>query len=233
MNSVQERSARRRPGRTRNRQDVILHQPVTRGAANPVLLAIERSWARIARIPTRSRFYDLVLARAGLSLERSAYPILACLKDMGAVPMTELADAIGIDLSTLSRQVATLERRKLVVRASDPSDARVRTLKPTRSGSVALMKIANAHQLFIHEALAQWSTGDRKSLRVLLERLANDAERYFGDRTAQASSIPLPKSGAVKHKPAWGVSVARAESSPAVDRYLGAGDKAGGGRRQK
>jgi DNA-binding MarR family transcriptional regulator len=157
------------------------------GAPDPVLLAIERSWTRLARIPTRSRSYGLVLARAGLFLERSAYPILACLKDLGSVRMTELADAIGIDLSTLSRQVAVLERRKLVVRAVDPSDARVRTLRPTESGASALGKIAEAHQLFIGETLTEWTQSDREALCQLMERLATDAERYLEDQVAKTS----------------------------------------------
>jgi DNA-binding MarR family transcriptional regulator len=156
---------------------------------DPILLAIERAWTRLARIPTRSRSYGLVLAHVGLSLERSAYPILAYLRDLGSARMTDLADAIGIDLSTLSRQVAVLERRKLVVRVLDPEDARVRALRPTQKGAAALSMIASAHQLFIRETLAAWTKEDRATLAALMARLMIDAERYLEDQMRATSSV--------------------------------------------
>jgi DNA-binding MarR family transcriptional regulator len=103
--------------------------------------------------------------------------------------MTDLADAIGIDLSTLSRQVAVLERRKLVVRVLDPEDARVRALRPTQKGAAALSMIASAHQLFIRETLAAWTKEDRATLAALMARLMIDAERYLEDQMRATSSV--------------------------------------------
>lgn len=145
-------------------------------AADPVLSAIQRSWSRLSRISSLARLHGQILARIGLSIEQSAYPILTYLSSFGPSRMTDLADAIGIDLSTLSRQVAVLERRQLVIRTADPFDRRARILRPTESGKEILTKIADAHQKVLAETLSDWSLDDLVHLRILLERLVSDSE---------------------------------------------------------
>ena len=89
----------------------------------------------------------------------------------GAPPsQRQLAEHAGTDIAMTSTVLRVLERHKLIERRTDPSDARVRRLTPTRAGrelAVVAMKIVEAVD---HDFFAQ--AGDRARTMAVLQALA-------------------------------------------------------------
>src|SRR4051794_32042767 len=77
-------------------------------------------------------------------VDRAAYLTLARLSDLGTARMSELAALLGLDLSTVSRQVRALEELGLVGRTSDPEDRRAYLLEPTESGRAMVTEVTTS-----------------------------------------------------------------------------------------
>jgi DNA-binding MarR family transcriptional regulator len=86
------------------------------------------------RMATRlvARHYDRALAPAGLST--NSYSILVRLLELGPLPLGELAGALGMDRSTLSRELSPLESAGLIEASADTGDRRRRVLVVSDAG---------------------------------------------------------------------------------------------------
>jgi DNA-binding MarR family transcriptional regulator len=80
--------------------------------------------------------YEAAIGPGGL--RATQLPILVALGSVGEMALTALADAIGVDRTTLTRNLAVLEQRGLVTAATDDQDARVRLISITPAGRAAL-----------------------------------------------------------------------------------------------
>jgi DNA-binding MarR family transcriptional regulator len=123
-------------------------------------------WARL-------RSFDLIQARAGVDVDRSGIVILATLHRLGPLRLSDLAADIGLDRSTLSRQVAAVVRGGYVQKLDDVADARASLLTLTPRGHAARRKLAAAWQDIVVELLADWTPEDQAQLGGLLGRLAS------------------------------------------------------------
>lgn len=125
-----------------------------------------------------------VLARAleGLSrrsaihreLDRASYLIARTLASVGATSIGNLAAALGLDGTTVTRQVATMEAAGLVARKTAPDDGRVRLIELTARGGVKMREVQRAREERIAGLLAAWSAADRRTFAELLAKF-NDA----------------------------------------------------------
>jgi DNA-binding MarR family transcriptional regulator len=88
------------------------------------------------------------------------------------IRLSALATWQGVDRSTISTQVASLERRGLVERRVDPADARASLISVTRDGAKQAARQRSAAESFVEGIVGDWSTQDRMVLAELLERLA-------------------------------------------------------------
>jgi DNA-binding MarR family transcriptional regulator len=125
------------------------------------------------------------LGRVNRELQRRAVPEHppACLQALGLIGrgeanrVSDIADALRIDLSVASRQVAVLEASGWVTRASDPADGRARRLEATASGRAVLTdtlaRMADAYT----GVLEGWSEEELRSLHATLARLREDFAR--------------------------------------------------------
>ena len=78
-------------------------------------------------------------ARKGArTLDWSAYLLLDAIAAHNQLAVGSLAEHFQLDMSTVSRQVATLEADGFVARCPDPGDRRVCLLAITRSGATQL-----------------------------------------------------------------------------------------------
>jgi DNA-binding MarR family transcriptional regulator len=120
------------------------------------------------------RLHDLVSARGGLTLDRSAYPllnqILALQGAAGGGRLTDVAAGLGVAVPTVSRQVRQLEDLGLVVRTKDPIDGRAILLEVTEAGVDALQRMRVEWRKTVAEILEPWPQKDRELLGELLER---------------------------------------------------------------
>jgi DNA-binding MarR family transcriptional regulator len=144
--------------------------------------SIEDAVVRLVRAASSPRVQKAISRAVGSNIERSTYVLLRALDPGAALPVSVLAAGVGLDASTVSRQVAGLERGGLVVRASVPGDRRRSGVTLTEDGAALLHQIQTArHQLFA-EVLAGWPRGDLATLAPLLERLADDLLEHGADR---------------------------------------------------
>jgi DNA-binding MarR family transcriptional regulator len=86
---------------------------------------------------TVSRIYEEVMAPSGL--EGTQFSVLNALALMGGVPMRVLADRLGIDRTTLTRNLRPLERKGLIASVA-ADDQRVRLVELTARGRRVLDK---------------------------------------------------------------------------------------------
>lgn len=120
----------------------------------------------------------------GEQLELTAILLLKVLLHEGPLRPSALADALGVDASTVSRQVRHLEDRGLLERTADPDDRRASRLALSEEGRARLEEGAQCRRALVADLLESWSDEDRDRLKTLLTRLHTDLEHHHrGDRT--------------------------------------------------
>ncbi len=90
------------------------------------------------------------------------------------IRVADLAGECGLDASTASRHVRTLEDAGLLARVGDPEDRRAARLSLTPAGQDALELALRVRADLVARATAQWSAADRGLLSDLLNRLSDD-----------------------------------------------------------
>jgi DNA-binding MarR family transcriptional regulator len=88
--------------------------------------------------PARDEF---LIKAAGIPLDRALFPLLVSIERFGPIGVVELADRVGRDYTTVSRQVAKLESLGLVKRQASAADRRVREAVVSAKGK-AMTRLA-------------------------------------------------------------------------------------------
>ena len=104
-------------------------------------------------------------------LDGAAYGLLSLLQDAGPLRASELVSRIGLDKSTVSRQIAHLADLGLVDRAADPVDGRAQVLTPSTEGAARLARIREVRRARWEDDLSDWPADDVATLAGLLHRL--------------------------------------------------------------
>ncbi|MZF90152.1 MarR family winged helix-turn-helix transcriptional regulator [Streptomyces sp. SID5643] len=99
-----------------------------------------------------------------------SYTLLGHLEESGGCRATDLAAHYALDKSTVSRQVAGLERAGLIERRPDPADQRVQVLHLTRSGRDVLAQVTESRRAAFRERLAGWPEEDLRRFAEYLVR---------------------------------------------------------------
>ena len=116
---------------------------------------------------------DALLRMAGVELDRALFPLLMRLGMLGPLGVAELAEQVGRDHTTVSRQLAKLESLDLVERCEDGDDKRRRTARVTGAGRKIVSAIAKTRRRVLDGALAGWSAADRAALERLTRKFAD------------------------------------------------------------
>jgi DNA-binding MarR family transcriptional regulator len=120
----------------------------------------------------RSRAISARLARElHPDLDGAAYGLLALLQDTGPLRASALVTRLGLDKSTVSRQVASLVDLGLVDRAPDPADGRAQVLTASAEGSARLSRIREVRRARWERDMSHWPQDDVTRLGELLGRL--------------------------------------------------------------
>ncbi|MDH6225325.1 MULTISPECIES: MarR family transcriptional regulator [Streptomyces] len=117
------------------------------------------------------------------SMDRAAYLLLNRLEQEGPMGVKALAAGMGIDSSTVTRQVAPLVEAGLVRRTSHPEDGRAVVLDLSVRGRSRLEEVRSSRRRLMAELTEDWSEEERQVFCVLLTRM-NDA---FSERMAVQS----------------------------------------------
>lgn len=99
-------------------------------------------------------------ARLHPELPLVSYTLLAHIDHRHGCRATDLAAHYMLDKSTVSRQVAALERLGLVERHPDPDDHRIQVLHPTATGTQALASTQASRRAAYRERLSEWTADD-------------------------------------------------------------------------
>ncbi|MFJ8357285.1 MarR family winged helix-turn-helix transcriptional regulator [Streptomyces sp. NPDC093984] len=117
-----------------------------------------------------------------------SYTLLGHLEESGGCRATDLAAHYALDKSTVSRQVAALQRAGLIERRQDPDDHRVQVLQLTQAGTRILAQVTESRREAFRERLAGWPEQD-------LERFAAYLLRYNAAAAAPPVGPPAPADG--------------------------------------
>lgn len=112
------------------------------------------------------------------SLDRSEYLLLSELDKQSPLAINSLAETLMLNLSTASRQVSALERKKLIRRFPDPNNGRISLVEMTSEGIDALKKVQKARYHVYTEVLQDWTTEELNTLETHLIRLNQDFKKW-------------------------------------------------------
>lgn len=115
-----------------------------------------------------------VLEASGHTLEGSGLAVLFHLTCGGGMRASVLAERLGLDPSTTSRHVATLERSGHVERVADPDDGRARLLQATGTGVRAFEDTRALRNALVAHALDDWTPQEVAAFAASLARF-NDS----------------------------------------------------------
>ncbi|TQF68788.1 MarR family transcriptional regulator [Rhodococcus spelaei] len=143
---------------------------------------IGTSWRLEREIVLLARHTALVNKNrvVGQDLDRSAYLLLGRLELSEPMTLKDLADAFGLDVSTVNRQTAALLRQGLAERIADPDGGTARKLRPTAEGLRVLQSDRQRNVDGIDALVAEWDERDRRDLVALLRKLNEEIEQRQG-----------------------------------------------------
>lgn len=149
------------------------HDPRTAQTVELQLARLVRGLEAVRRIRER-----------GTSMDRAVYVLLDRLA-AGPRSASELQSDLHLEQSTISRQLAALERRRLARRVTDPGGGRAGRIALTESGRKALDAERTSRAERIDAVLHDWDEQDRRLLARLVTRL-NDS---IDERLASLETI--------------------------------------------
>jgi len=135
--------------------------------------ALHAALIDIAGIMNRPQRDEAMVRRAGISLDRALFPLLVGIERLGPIGVVELADRVGRDYTTVSRQVAKLESLGLVERQAGASDRRIRQAVVTAKGKAMTDAVDAAREQIGREIFATWKEGEVAELIRLMQKFAD------------------------------------------------------------
>lgn len=109
------------------------------------------------------------------AMTRSSYLIARTLEQLDEASINTLAQTLGIDASTMTRQVAMMDKAGFIRRSSDPNDGRVQLISLSPLGRREMRKLRSVRYDKLREFTADWDDGERVIFAELLGRLTKAA----------------------------------------------------------
>lgn len=162
------------------------------------LTALERELAVLVRhLEGFGRRSDLY---GGMGTGRAGYLLLMTLEEAGPSTIGTLAATLGLDASTVTRQISAMEAEGLIERSSDPQDRRCSVIGATGRGSSLMQGVRGRRIERIDALLREWPAGDVADLERLLGSL-NSAITAVAARQNQPGDATTPSPHTDRHGP--------------------------------
>ena len=116
---------------------------------------------------------EALIKEAGIPLDRALFPLLVSVERFGPIGVVELADRIGRDYTTVSRQVAKLESLGLVERHGNAADRRVREAVVSPKGRAMTERVDAARDRIGRAIFKTWDARDIDDLTRLMRKFAD------------------------------------------------------------
>lgn len=152
------------------------------------LKALHEALLQIVNVLNRPQGDNVILTRAGVALDTALLPLLVRVGMQRNLTIGELADQVGRDYSTVSRQIARLQELGLVESAPSETDRRQRLLSVTPAGRSTIRKIDRGREAVMSEALDGWSQAEIAELARMTTRLAAAMQPRVERRSRRSAS---------------------------------------------
>ncbi len=127
----------------------------------------------IVSVMNRPQRDEMMVREAGISLDRALFPLLVGIERFGPIGVVDLADRVGRDYTTVSRQVAKLESLGLVERGASAGDRRVRQAIVTPRGKAMTDAVDAARERIGRAIFASWDDREVTELIRLMRKFAD------------------------------------------------------------
>jgi DNA-binding MarR family transcriptional regulator len=124
---------------------------------------------------------EILLKESGVGLDRALFPLLVRIGMAPSLNVGALAEQVGRDQSTVSRQTARLEALGFIKRRAGQADQRAREAVITPAGRRLVQSIAIGRRRLLDRLLADWSAADVQALARLNRRLADCMKAALDD----------------------------------------------------
>jgi DNA-binding MarR family transcriptional regulator len=126
----------------------------------------------IVSVMNRPQRDEAMVRAAGIALDRALFPLLVMVERLGPIGVVELADRVGRDYTTVSRQVAKLESLGLVDRQGSAADRRVREAVITAKGTSMTDRVDAARERMGRAIFETWDKREVEELVRLMRKFA-------------------------------------------------------------
>jgi DNA-binding MarR family transcriptional regulator len=136
------------------------------------LRAVDAGLTRVARVANSRRAARYRQELSGVDLLPTAVATLATIYRVGPARLTDVAAALDLEPSRVSKEVNRLVAAGLVAQTPDPADRRAVALAVTDDGARRRRRYRKATDQQLARTLKEWSDDDLSLLAALLTRLA-------------------------------------------------------------
>lgn len=147
---------------------------------SPELKSLHQSLIAIASVMNRPRNDERLIEAAGLKLDQALFRLLVVIERAGPIGVVELADRLGRDYTTISRQVAKLASMELVTRRGNAEDRRIREATIAPKGKEMTDRLDAARERMGREIFASWPAQEVSDLVRLMAKFAAALEAGEG-----------------------------------------------------
>jgi DNA-binding MarR family transcriptional regulator len=135
--------------------------------------ALHEALIDIVSVMNRPQRDETMVRDAGIALDRALFPLLVVIERRGPIGVVDLADRVGRDYTTVSRQVTKLESLGLVERKAAAADRRVTQATVTAKGKAMTDAVDKARDQIGRAIFASWNQRDVKELVRLMRKFAD------------------------------------------------------------
>jgi DNA-binding MarR family transcriptional regulator len=112
----------------------------------------------------------------GETLDPGTFWLLKSIAANGSMRVTDIAQHASLDVSTVSRHVAQLQKTGLIERTPDPDDRRAQLVRLTDTGQQRLTADLRARTTLLERSLENWSLEELDQLDRAMSRFVADVE---------------------------------------------------------
>jgi DNA-binding MarR family transcriptional regulator len=127
----------------------------------------------IVAVMNRPQGDEKLIKEAAIPLERALFPLLVCIERFGPIGVGHLADRVGRDYTTVSRQVSKLESLDLVKRQPSAKDRRVSEAVIAPQGKSMTDAVDAARDRMGRSIFSSWDPDEFGELVRLMRKFAD------------------------------------------------------------
>lgn len=139
----------------------------------PQVRALHGALLDIVSLMNKPQRDEELVREAGIALDRALFPLLVSIERLGPVGIVELAERVGRDYTTVSRQVAKLESLGLAERRQSAADRRVNEAVVTAKGKAMTDRIDAARERIAAAVFSSWDPHEVDELVRLMRKFAD------------------------------------------------------------